>query len=486
MKKLAIILLLLTHINLTAQVRTNPQDSLAADKIVKQLVGFYNNEEFPAMHKMLSDQFRQNTAESSTISFYRDNLKTPFGKINGYHYAGPGKRGTNFVVSFERSKISLEIMFNNSNQVTGILWQPLENIKVILHPRDPKSIKTNNPRKTPLHIKVDAVAMDYLKDPNNCGLSIGILDHDKTEFFFYGETKKGNNELPGSSSLYEIASISKTFTAIMLAHAVNEGKIKLSDDIRKYLPGDFTNLQFEGKPIKIINLSNHTAGLPSIPADFDQQTGYDPANPYLHYPKDRIYNFLKKYKPGTLPGSTSVYSNMGFALLGIILENAYQLPLDKILQKTITGPLKMKDTQYELAIPQEKLLVTGYSAETGKAVSYWNLAAFKAAGGLKSNVADMSLYLKANMNEINADYRLSHSSTDHQEDFDRGLAWMIQPLDNNTVIWHNGGTGGFRSYCGFVKDKKAGVIILSNSSASVDDAGLELLSGIIYSAVPQK
>jgi len=486
MKKLAIILLLLTHITVNAQVKISSQDSLSADKIVKQLIGFYNHDEFSAMHKMLSDKFRQSTSESNTTTFYQANLKTPFGKINDYHYAGVGKRGINFIVDFERSKLSLEIMLNDSNQISGILWQPIENKKVIPEPRDPKSVKTNNPRKTPLQIKIDAVALNYLKDPHNSSLSIGIIDNDQTELFFYGETKRGTNELPASSSLYEIASISKTFTAIMLAHAVNEGKIKLSDDIRKYLPGDFTHLQYKGSPITIVNLSNHTSGLPSLPDDFDKQPGFDPANPYLHYPKEGIYSFLRKFKPDTIPGSITAYSNMGFAVLGTILEDVYQMPLEKILQKTITGPLKMRGTHYEVPAPQQKLMVTGYSDETGKAVSYWNLENFKAAGGLKSNITDMLLYLKANMNEINTDYRLSHQPTDHQEDFERGLAWMIQPLAYDTVVWHNGGTAGFRSYCGFIRSKKAGVIILSNSSASVDEAGLELLRDIIYSAVPQK
>ena len=486
MKKLAVILLLLTHITVAAQVKTNSQDSLAADKIVKQLIGFYNNDEFSAIHKMLSDEFRQSTSESNTITFYRANLKSPLGKINNYHYAGAGKRGILFMVDFERSKLSLEIMLNTSNQISGILWLPFENKKLIPGPRDPKSIQTNNPRKTPLQIKIDAVAMNYLKDPNNSSLSIGIVDKDKTELFFYGETKKGTHELPTSSSLYEIASISKTFTAILLARAVNEGKIKLNDDIRKYLPGDFNQLQFKGSPIKIINLSNHTSGLPSLPDDFDKQQGFDPANPYLHYPKEGIYAFLRKFKPDTIPGSVSVYSNLGFAVLGTILENVYQMPLEQLLQKNITGPLKMLNTHYEVAAAQDKFMVTGYSDETGKAVSYWNLENFKAAGGLKSTVSDMLLYLKANINEINADYSLSHQPTDQQEDFERGLAWMIQPLDNDTVVWHNGGTAGFRSYCGFIPGKKAGVIVLSNSSASVDEAGLELLRDIIYSAVPQK
>jgi len=485
MKKLAVILLLITHITVVAQVKIS-QDSLSADKVVKQLIVFYNNDQFSAIHKMLSDEFRQSTSESNSVNFYRANLKTPFGKINSYHYTGAGKRGINFMADFERSKLSLEIMLNNSNQISGIVWQPIENKKVIPNPRDPRSIKTNNPKKTPLQIKINAIALNYLKDPNNSSLSIGIINNDKTELFFYGETKKGTDELPSSSSLYEIASISKTFTAIMLARAVNEGKIQLGDDIRKYLPGDFTNLQFKGIPIKIVNLSNHTSGLPSLPDDFDKQQGYDPANPYLHYPKEGIYSFLRKFKPDTIPGSVSAYSNLGFAMLGTILENVYQMPLAQLLQKSITGPLKMTGTHYKVPAPQQKLMVTGYSDETGKAVSYWNLEHFKAAGGLKSSIADMLLYLKANINEINTDFSLSHQPTDQQEDFERGLAWMIQPLDNETVIWHNGGTGGFRSYCGFIKSKKAGVILLSNSSASVDEAGLELLRNIIYSAVPQK
>ncbi len=505
MKAILLALCLLIGFKAAAQEDNNPENKIQenknADLILTRLIEHYNNDQFAEIHQFLSADFKQHTTEQATITFYQRNLKKPFGKITSWKFLGlkagkprPADTLYSYSTTFERIQLAVDIMLTADQHISYIAWRPFAEKKAVNALRDPATIKSNNPGQTKLQRYADTLARAYLSDPGNSSLSIGLINGDSIETFFYGETKKGTGLLPDKGSLYEIGSISKTFTAIMVAHAVNEGKIKFNDDIRKYLPGKFPDLEFKGIPIKIINLCNHTSGLPSIPDDFEKQPGYIATDPYLHYSKEMIYRYLRTFKPDVSPGAEANYSNLGFAVLGTILENVYGKPLEKLVEQTLTKPLKMYHTYYEVPLAEQKIMATGYSDQTGKAVPYWNLVAFKAAGGLKSDLHDMLLYVKANIKAKNKDFLLSYQVTDHQEDFERGLAWMIQPLKNeqdlksgdqaienqtvknHTVIWHNGGTAGFRSFCGFIKGGQQGIVILSNSSAGVDDIALKLLS----------
>lgn len=132
----------------------------------------------------------------------------------------------------------------------------------------------------------------------------------------------------------------------------------------------------------------------------------------------------------------------------------------------------MSSTYYDVPEKDKHLLTTGYNEKSGKETS-WNFGAFNACGGLKSNMNDMLIYLKAHMNDLNKDFALSHLQTFQPAHI--GLIWVLEPFTGHTMIWHNGQSGGFRSFCGYIKDKKTGVVILSNSGIDVDYIARELL-----------
>lgn len=452
------------------------QQRVATEKAVAQLADYYNSGQYTAIYNQFAPDSRKLLNEENVVQFYQVSLLQPLGRMTSWKYLDEVKTNATYMINFERGRLMLKIAVSKDQQITYSEWIPTRQIKEIEHPKNAALIKTNNPRQSKLDLYVDTLALDYLRDPNNRSLSIGIVNGNTTSTYYYGETKKESNVLPGDKSLYEIGSISKTFTAVLLAHAVNEKKIALTDDIRKYLPGAYPDLLLNGAPISIVKLANHTSGLPALPMDFQTSTGYNAENPYMHYSKEMIYQYLKTLKQDTIAVSTPQYSNFGFAVLGTILENVYQKPLEELVKQMITGPLKMTSTNFDVPEAEQAQMTTGYAEETGKAVSYWQLAAFKAAGGLKSNMQDMLSYLKANINDVNPDFILSHKETDRQAEFSRGLAWMIEPFKGNINIWHNGGTGGFRTWCGYIKNKKTGVVVLSNSSADVDDIALGLLS----------
>ncbi|MGV8879022.1 MAG: serine hydrolase [Sphingobacteriaceae bacterium] len=461
MKKLIVYLLMLISVHALAQ-----QNGLN-DQAVNTLIANYNKGDYTSLYNQLSSEFKKQLPEPDLTKFYQQKIEQPCGKAISWKYLEKTNNFTKYLVNFERAKLLLIISLKTNLQLSSFVWLPA---------KDPETIKTNNPRQTPIQRHVDSVALAYLMDARNSSLSIAIVDGDKAETLFYGETKKGNSTLPTENSIYEIASISKTFTGIMLAHAVNQKKISLQDDIRKYLPGNFSNLEYKGTPIRVMQLANHTSGLPRLPENFDKQAGYDSPNPYKTYSKQAIYQALADFKPDTVPGRRAEYSNFGFAVLGVILENVYQKPINALVEEIITRPLRMTVTRYDLDESQLPLRVSGYSGESGAEVPFWDFLAFKAAGGLKSDLTDLLRYLKGNMQPASTDISLSQQGDVKSSKKVKSLAWVIQPLKGDTLIWHNGRSGGFSSFLGFVKGKKTGVIVLSNSNMSVDNVAIKILS----------
>ncbi len=135
----------------------------------------------------------------------------------------------------------------------------------------------------------------------------------------------------------------------------------------------------------------------------------------------------------------------------------------------------MNSTTFSLSENEKARLATGYN-DAGTETPYWQLSAFKAAGGLMSDLADMVNYLSANMHEINPDFQLAHQQTYKDATMAVGLNWMINTTkDKQTLIWHNGATFGFTSFCGYIKEKQVGVVVLNNSGTRIDNIAINIL-----------
>jgi CubicO group peptidase (beta-lactamase class C family) len=335
------------------------------------------------------------------------------------------------------------------------------------------SYLSDNKLKTTLDSAINKMVVDFMQSPQNCGLSIGIIKDSTTYFYDYGETKRNNKTLPDKNSIFEIGSITKTFCGIILAFAVKEGKIKLDDDIRKYLPEKYSNLEMNNQFIQIKHLTNHTSGLPRLPDNLKDQTDFNILNPYKNYTKTMAFEFLKTVKLTNEPGKVFEYSNFGMGLLGIILEKIYGRSFEEIVKEKICLPNGMNSTSVNLSPEQLNLLTDGHNT-AGVITPHWDLGDLVAAGGIKSSTNDMINYLQYNLNENDGAVTLSHQST-----FNNGsnvaLAWhIIKTKLGNELVWHNGGTFGYSSFCGFIKEKKCAVVILSNTSTNVDQIGISI------------
>jgi CubicO group peptidase (beta-lactamase class C family) len=330
-------------------------------------------------------------------------------------------------------------------------------------------INSSNPMATRLDRKIDTKIRQAMKRKELVGLVVGILKNGHDSYYCYGETKRGNGQLPDEQTIFEIGSLTKTFTGTLLAYAVLDGKASLNDPVNKYLPDSIPSLEYQGSPITLVTLSNHTSGLPRMPTNVDSS---HPGRVFIDYSYSDLYQFLTNFKLPRKPGERMDYSNLGGAILGVVLERIYRTTYDSLVVKLICDPLKMSDTRIEVPAADSLRFAHGYGPK-GKGVRAWNMKTFAGAGGLRSTAADMLKYAQANMGDapppLNQAILLSHTSTFHDKDADMGLGWGIGKYQHRDLFTHDGETGGFQSFIVIDPTKQTAIVILLNKATHDDD-----------------
>ncbi|WP_294346998.1 serine hydrolase domain-containing protein [Sphingobacterium sp.] len=347
--------------------------------------------------------------------------------------------------------------------------------KTIMVPATQKSVDNDD-------LFIDSVAHAYLKQQNTQSLSIGIIKNGQTKTYFYGEAAKGNQSPPTKTSIYEIGSLSKVFTAILLSNLVEEGTVTLDQPISLFLP-DSLKKNEELSKITFQMLANHTSGLPRLPDNFGKVDGYNEKDPYKTYDKKALYNYLSGFKNTKNPGEEYEYSNLGYAVLGDIICGLYKKSYDQLVKDIICKPLEMNNT-FQVLESKRKDTFKVYNKEGQEALP-WSFNVFAPAGGLKSTLEDLLKF-------ANAQFKMPQNPLENAmantrlftfflpPDTDLGLAWHMSLIDNLTVFWHNGGRGGSSSYLALSPDKKSGVVMLSNSAFSTDDQGKAILNYLLH------
>ena len=320
---------------------------------------------------------------------------------------------------------------------------------------------------------VQKIGDDFMQSPQAVGLSVGIYANGKTYCYHFGETEKGNGQLPTQHTVYEIGSITKTFASTLLTYAVLEKKVKLEDDIRGYLDGNYPNLAYAGKPIRLVHLANLTSGLPNWLPDRPEifANTHPDSIPYallaVHrdYTRQHFYEDLRKVKPDTLPGAVPKHSNVAAQLLGYVLEGVYKASFGELLGKYITNPLGMQHTTLTTSGPTPGLPAKGHN-EKGQVMPFIDMKEMQPAGGLRSTTADMLRYIRFQLNESNPAVRMTHRETwEKPGEPAVGLNWQIEKTAGGVRhIWHTGGTFGFSSYVALYPDSGVGLVLLANES----------------------
>jgi CubicO group peptidase (beta-lactamase class C family) len=324
----------------------------------------------------------------------------------------------------------------------------------------------------------DLMAMlRYLvEDGATPGVVLGIVEADgQSRILSYGDaispssfvnSKQGFAPL-GPRSIFEIGSVTKAFTGILLAEMAHKGEVSLDDPVSRYLPDSVTIPSRGGREITLLDLATHLSGLPFGPDNLDPA---DPADPWADYTVERLYAFLSAHELRREPGEAFEYSNVGAALLGHALARAIGTDLGTLLRERVLDPLGMHDTGFSgSAMPRERL-VAGHGG-SGEMVSYWSAAeAIRGAGGLLSTAEDLVVFLKANLGWLETDLLpvLRAAQEPRRRLSERtsvGLFWQVEERDGRTLHFTGGRTGGFRTAAGFDTRRRVGYVILTNSGA---------------------
>jgi D-alanyl-D-alanine-carboxypeptidase/D-alanyl-D-alanine-endopeptidase len=333
--------------------------------------------------------------------------------------------------------------------------------------------------------------------PQAVGLSIGVYTHGATYTYNYGVAEKQTNRPATATTLYRIASITKTFTATLLAQAALEHRVRLDDDVRKYLDGDYPNLAFQGHPIRLYDLVDHRSGLPFFLPDKPETAPDDGQNvtPWAtriagvlrNYSRQDFYADLHQVRLTGVPGVTVQYSNAAAQLAGYILERVYGKPYETLLKEKIFLPLGMRSTTITLDNEQAGRLAQGYDS-AGQVMP--NVPdQIQAAGAVKSDVRDMLKYAQWEVEERDAAVRLSHIPRATAGEYSADLNWQMWRTGANRLIWQSGNFPGFHSLCVVMPELQIGVVILANetdaaSNAARDRMANEILKGLDSRAIP--
>lgn len=305
-------------------------------------------------------------------------------------------------------------------------------------------------------------------------LVVGIIDRNGERVIGVGTPDGKEAKIDYGNAMFEIGSVTKTFTGIILAQMVERGEVTLEDSIAASLPEGLTSKTGSGR-IVLLDLATHSSGLPRVP---DNMNPADPDNPYADYSENDLYIFLATHRPRFSFLRTYDYSNLGMGLLGMILARRAGSDYETMVRERILRPLGMKSTSITLDPDMKARLVPGNTAN-GIPASNWDMPVLAGAGALRSTPNDLLRYLAATMGLVQTPLlpAMRTATTPIRSAGTReaysGLAWVI--TGDSSIVWHTGQTGGYGAFIGFDRKRDVGVVVLSSISTNVGDIGLHLL-----------
>jgi CubicO group peptidase (beta-lactamase class C family) len=354
-------------------------------------------------------------------------------------------------------------------------------------------LPSDNPARTSFDKAVDQAVGEFFQRDQHVGLSIGISDHGRVFFYNYGTVSKSEIRVPDRKSVYEIASITKTFTGALASRAVHEKKMTLDEDFRTYLIEQYPNLEKNGKVVTLRLLAVHRAAMPKNLPDTDalfnkpnfETLPFQLIELEKPYDDSAYLQALHKVELRSEPGSEFVYSNFGIKLIGFGLQQVYHLSFEQLLQTEILGSLGMKRTGLAVSPENQGLLVQGYSPG-GKPMPY-HLFNAGAAGGLYSNAEDMVRYIDWQLDESDPTIRQSHSVIfGGSESVQAGMIWYMTRESGERKLWESGGAFGMASQLVLYPESKVGIVLLANDGGfSTQDELGDLAKKIRKACGPQ-
>jgi D-alanyl-D-alanine-carboxypeptidase/D-alanyl-D-alanine-endopeptidase len=268
-------------------------------------------------------------------------------------------------------------------------------------------------------------------------------------------------------SVFEIGSITKVFTALLLADMVARNEVGLDDPVSRFLPPKGRPRAFEGREISLLDLATYTSGLPRMPGNFHPS---DPANPYADYSVAQLDAFISGYEPHFSPGTHYEYANLGFGLLGHALALCAGRSFEELVLEQICAPLGMADTRITLTPAMAARLVPGHDNLLQPAAN-WDIPTLAGAGALRSTANDLHIFLSACQGRSRTSLESAFASllTVRRQAAGFGmqaaLGWFVQTLLGDEIVLKDGGTGGYSTFIGYSTRTGRGAIVLADTAS---------------------
>jgi len=355
------------------------------------------------------------------------------------------------------------------------------------------SVASDNAHRSALDLAVDAAAADFFRNTCHVGLSLAVVNGDGNFYYDYGSTVRGAARLPDKRSIYEIASVTKTFTGALAADAIVDHRMALDRDFRTYLPEPYTNLTWGGKPITLRTLVTHRSGMPrDIPdtdaiyakKDFDTlprellalQKGFD---------QNKLLSALHTVNLRSEPGDKEAYSNAGFFVLGLGLEKMYGQPVEALTHQKILQPLGMTSTDFVVDSTNLPRLVHPYDRK-GRLVPYHPRNA-GVAWGLYSTTEDMAKYLRWQLDPRDPVIRVLHQPLVGTAQEGVAMAWNLAIEGHQPTLSHGGGSFGMSGEVQLYPEQQEGFALLANDACEGTESALKAIAVSIHAhAHPSK
>jgi serine-type D-Ala-D-Ala carboxypeptidase/endopeptidase len=320
-----------------------------------------------------------------------------------------------------------------------------------------------------LDARVARLTEPIVRERQSVGIAIGILDAQGVRRTYgFGRVSKDEDRRPNRDTLFEIGSITKCFTSILLAEMDLRREVRLHEPVERFLPRWAMLPRVDGQPITLEELATYSSGLPRMPTNFGRTE-----REHAHYSPRQMLEFLTELarrEPGPGPNRQYLYSNLGFALLGHCLAERAHEPVRTLIIRRVVRPLKMESSCFEPGPNVIDRVAKTYN-RAGESVPPWETGAIAPAGMLRSSARDMLAFIAANVDRVDTPLReairltqrpryQTGTTREHSHDFSIGLGWFIDPASG--FVQHNGGTAGSSADVIFDPQTKVGVVVLMN------------------------
>ena len=298
------------------------------------------------------------------------------------------------------------------------------------------------------------------------GVVAASLDGDRRSVTVYGQSGSANNRPLDGDTVFEIGSITKVFTALLFADMVLRGEVAPDDPAAKFLPGSVRMPEFEGAPITLLDLATYTSGLPRMPSNFAPK---DPKNPYIDYTAERLYDYLSNHKLGFKLGQHYEYANLGFGLLGHVLELRAGRSYEELVVSRICAPLGKDDTRITLTELDAAAPRRAATTWVLRPLANWDFSALAGAGALRSTANDLLKFLQMCLEPgdgpVAAAQKLALAERRPRADQrDVASGWFVASRFGDELVWKDGGTGGYATFIGYSTRTRRNCILLSNAA----------------------